>query len=276
LWGTCQGFQLISVIASGDDFSILKCNYVGTENSLLPLDFTDAANSSRFFAGLDNGDFAVPKMREYFTKYNSTGNAHHCGIDPTAYTENANLSQNLNVLSTNVDTAGKPFASMYEGKNGVEIYGSQWHPEGQAFWYISNWPKVPSAIETAHYAGFFLASRLRMNKHSFPNVELNTDTDNAVKSNTYLSTFLKQYPIVENPEKEYSGFYCVGGYPGSSQDQQLQQELDNYRSERNTFAALFVIVLILTVFGLIFACMKYKQLRREGVLQYPSHHTAIA
>lgn len=41
------------------------------------------------------------------------------------------MAQFLTMVSTNVDRAGKPFVSAWEGANGLPITATQFHPERQ-------------------------------------------------------------------------------------------------------------------------------------------------
>ena len=48
LWGTCMGIQTLSVLVSQDP-SVLLSNKFDTENLMLPLDFTNKAETSKMF-----------------------------------------------------------------------------------------------------------------------------------------------------------------------------------------------------------------------------------
>lgn len=101
------------------------------------------------------------------------------------------------VISTNVDTRGKPFVSTIEHTQ-AEIYATQWHPEGAQFWYdIWSFNQQPSTIRVSQYAANFLVGRLRMNNRSFPTPE------------DAFPHLVSRYPIGYHPADQYAGFYCL-------------------------------------------------------------------
>ncbi len=63
-----------------------------------------------------------------------TVNAHHDGILVTTLETNVKLSGFFDMLSSNIDpNNGRAFVSTVEGKNGVPIMATQWHPEKNNF-----------------------------------------------------------------------------------------------------------------------------------------------
>lgn len=123
LWGTCMGFQWLMIGASNNP-NILDppSGQMDAENYSIPLDFTDAASSSRLFSKAD------PRITKILGTENVTLNNHHYGIYPEHLASTPSLSSFYKVLSTNKDRAGVPFVSTVEAYN-YPIYGSQWHPE---------------------------------------------------------------------------------------------------------------------------------------------------
>ena len=233
LWGTCQGFQLIATIAAESNYSVLECDYVGMEPAMIPLDLAPNAMQSRFFSDLSTSS---PLLQNDFTRLNTTANLHACGVQPASWNENAGLREQFTVISTNVDTHGKPFVSTYE-HNTANIYGTQWHPEAAQFWYGQGLNKREETLRVSQYAANFLASKLRTTRGTFPAVVLKAD--GSAPDDTWLPTLMPQYPIVHNPAQEYVGFYCVA--PNTPTRATLQ-------AERN---ALFVVVAALAVAFLV-------------------------
>lgn len=177
LWGTCQGFQVLSVIALRNA-SILKCIYHGTDPSMLPLDFTAYQPQSEMFgARAESPENIVSILRTQ----NSTLNWHSCGINPADL--NNNFNSIFKVISTNVDINGLPFISAYESTTN-NFFATQFHPERVLYEFSNDIiGHTPDDIRVSHYLSMFIASRLRMNNHSYPT---------AVAAN---SATIENYPI---------------------------------------------------------------------------------
>ena len=103
---------------------------------------------------------------------NVTTNWHHYGVAPTAL---ATLAPGLVVLSTNVALNGQRFVSSVEGRNGVPIYGTQFHPESVQWdaGDLRNGQMVPArtlpAVRSVQYlANFFVqqVNRLAASWHT--------------------------------------------------------------------------------------------------------------
>mmetsp|Transcript_22245 Transcript_22245/g.39431 ORF Transcript_22245/g.39431 Transcript_22245/m.39431 type:complete len:387 (+) Transcript_22245:107-1267(+) len=130
LWGTCMGLQLLSVLIGGP--SVLEFGvFRGVDPSMLPLNFSDSARSSMMF----NEDEIPSTLWQWFQEKNVTLNLHHDGVDPSVFQSNANLSTTFKILSSNVDSNGRPFVSTLEGKDGLPVFAVQWHPERPQFEY---------------------------------------------------------------------------------------------------------------------------------------------
>jgi len=162
VWGTCQGFQLLSILAAQDQ-SVLLHNRYDSMNYSIPLNLTNGATTSRFFSSLP------PDVVTTLTTQPVTENLHYNGVLPSSYQSNANLHSFFNLLSTNNDRKGLPFGSTIEGWK-YPFYAVQWHPERNQF----DWGpkeglvKTPQALRAMQaVAGFFL-SEARKNFHSFP------------------------------------------------------------------------------------------------------------
>lgn len=121
LHGTCMGFQTIAIVASRND-SVLCRNCYNSENVSWPLTLTPEGLDTPVFQAMPSG------MVDTFTKRNSTLNLHHDGVPPQAYVDNPALAAVLTMATTNVDRDGAPFASMWAGKGGLPITGTQFHP----------------------------------------------------------------------------------------------------------------------------------------------------
>merc|ERR1711879_233907 len=103
---------------------------------------------------------------------NITENSHHSGVKPTVY-EAGKLKDFFQVLSTNVDSRGRPFVSTVEARH-YPISATQWHPEKNNF----EWGKIgklgyeaiphsPEAVLLSQYMANDFVSRARQNSKRF-------------------------------------------------------------------------------------------------------------
>eukprot|EP00743_Colponemidia_sp_Colp-15_P002174 GILK01002360.1.p1 GENE.GILK01002360.1~~GILK01002360.1.p1 ORF type:complete len:337 (-),score=54.26 GILK01002360.1:144-1154(-) len=159
LWGTCLGFQMLHVVASNtsaclDDYDSVNYN--------LPLEFTEAAKSSRLFAE------ASEDVMDVLTNQNSTWNYHHYGVSPDSY-EKYRFGDFFNVLSYNDDKQGKRFISTVEAKD-YPIYAVQWHPEKSQFeWKDEEINHSRPVVRTMQYFANFFVNEARKNRQRFAN-----------------------------------------------------------------------------------------------------------
>mmetsp|Transcript_9954 Transcript_9954/g.11290 ORF Transcript_9954/g.11290 Transcript_9954/m.11290 type:complete len:298 (-) Transcript_9954:113-1006(-) len=165
VWGTCLGFQWIVQAQGGK----LETGF-DAENLTLALNFTDAAKTSRLFAG------ASPELMDVYAT-NVTLNNHHDGFPPAQFEQNSKLAGFFNVLSTNKDRKSRPFVSTIEAQT-QPIHGIQWHPEKNQFeWGIKdNAPfeaiqHTREAVAASAFLANFFVSEARKNSHHFPTLE---------------------------------------------------------------------------------------------------------
>ncbi|KAL4434657.1 hypothetical protein ABPG77_002780 [Micractinium sp. CCAP 211/92] len=158
VYGICLGFETLSIIASRNH-SILSD--FDSENLPSPLFLTDAAVKSRFFGALPHQ--VVEHLR---TKPYAMENHAH-GLAWTAVQENPRVRELLDVLSLSVDRGGQVYVSTFEWRD-YPIYGTQWHPEKNAFEWTpdKDIPHHPDAIEITQEVANFFVSEARRNFHS--------------------------------------------------------------------------------------------------------------
>lgn len=174
LWGTCQGFQVIAVMASRDP-SVLKCIYHGVDPAMLPLDFTSYQPESTMFGLRAEYPEDIVGILQ---NQNSTLNWHSCGINPAD--ANANFSSVFNIISTNTDINGLPFISSYESQV-YNFFATQFHPERILYEFSDDTiGHTPDDIRVSTYLSMFISSRLRLNNHSYPTA---VDANNAAVEN---------------------------------------------------------------------------------------------
>lgn len=161
LWGTCQGFQVLCMLTA-NNLSVVTRFAFDSENLPLSLDFTNVAPSSRLFGSLSADLYSI------FATQNVTINLHHDGVYPSLFQTNPQLASFYNLLSTNVDRKGVPFASSMEGKK-FPIYAVQFHPERNQFeWDLPE--KTPhdfDAVRAVQALANFFVQEVRRNSHSF-------------------------------------------------------------------------------------------------------------
>lgn len=163
LWGTCQGFQQLSMATSSNPQN--TWGYFGAENISLPLDFIPEAHASRMF-----GD-APQHIFETFAKQPVTQNLHHEGVAPERFTSDPKLAEFWQVLSTNIAPQnGRTFVSSIEAKN-HRIFATQFHPERNQFEWepTQNINHSYEAIQCSQWLANFVVEQARRSQASLRN-----------------------------------------------------------------------------------------------------------
>ncbi|XP_017284707.1 zgc:171566 [Kryptolebias marmoratus] len=157
IWGTCQGFQQLSVLTARKNLLTLT----KTKSVALRLTLTPAAQSSRLFR-------SFPKdLLQTLTDENITSNFHRWSLSMQNYSRNAKLKRFYKVLSTNSD-GEKEFISTMEAYR-YPFYAVQWHPEKSPFEWIDKPGMVHSisAVRTSFYSASFFISEAMKSQHRF-------------------------------------------------------------------------------------------------------------
>ena len=165
LWGTCQGFQLLSVLVA-DDHSVLLENAYDSYNLPLALNLTSEAKTSRMFGE------APEEVVHTLTESKATINLHHDGVLPETYTSNRKLNAFFKLLSTNVDRKGKPFGATIEARD-YPVFATQWHPERNQFeWDVPEATlHTDAAVEAMEWYARFFVRHARLSMRKFPNAQ---------------------------------------------------------------------------------------------------------
>eukprot|EP01133_Synstelium_polycarpum_P013427 gene13427-15823_t len=161
LWGTCQGFEQIAMLAANDIDTVLRKDY-DSNNMSIPLNFTAYARHSRLFKKADHSI-----MNALGTKP-ITSNYHAFGVHPSKFSSTASLNTFYDVLSWNTDRRGVEFLSTIEAKR-YPIYGVIWHPEKVAFewWDKASMDHSYESIIANQYTSYFFVNECRKSNHSF-------------------------------------------------------------------------------------------------------------
>eukprot|EP00746_Dinoflagellata_sp_MGD_P045877 gnl/MRDRNA2_/MRDRNA2_21277_c0_seq1.p1 gnl/MRDRNA2_/MRDRNA2_21277_c0~~gnl/MRDRNA2_/MRDRNA2_21277_c0_seq1.p1 ORF type:complete len:346 (+),score=29.89 gnl/MRDRNA2_/MRDRNA2_21277_c0_seq1:112-1149(+) len=167
VWGTCLGFQTLSLLVAEDPSVLLKNTY-DSESLMLPLNLASPGmvNESRMLQS-----FSADVLR-WLTSENITVNFHHDGVPPREFMANPRLASFFRVISTNKDRHQVPFVSTIEGRN-IPFYGVQWHPERPQFQFNSPFADEKDVITHSEHAiqamqataNFFLSEARKNDRH---------------------------------------------------------------------------------------------------------------
>lgn len=97
-------------------------------------------------------------------------NNHQYGVAPADFNANTLLSSRFTILSNNSDREGNVFVSSIEGKSGLPIWASQYHPEKPQFeWYIEEGINHSfDSIQANSAIARFFVDQTRGNYRAFP------------------------------------------------------------------------------------------------------------
>ncbi|KAJ2944337.1 hypothetical protein O0L34_g18340 [Tuta absoluta] len=159
IFGTCLGFELLIILASGRGRDENRIRCYSYENR--SLNFTNDVLLSKMFKGVPQNILQVLANEEV------TVNAHQfCIVDKNL--EAYNLTEDWRVTSHSHDEDGVEFISSIEHKR-YPFYGVQFHPEKSAFeWKLSKkYPSSRNAIVANRYFMDFFVNECRKSWHAF-------------------------------------------------------------------------------------------------------------
>ncbi|XP_037312335.2 gamma-glutamyl hydrolase-like [Pungitius pungitius] len=160
VWGTCLGYEQLAVLTSGEDL-LSRTNTSGVP---LPLNLMEGAKGSRMFEGFP------AELMEDLASEPLTANMHKWSVTLSTHKTNNQLNSFYKVLSTNTDGTTE-FVSTVEAFD-YPIYGTQWHPEKNAFeWRQPYIPHSPAAVRISFYTAQFFVNEARKNFHRFESEE---------------------------------------------------------------------------------------------------------
>ncbi|XP_073947292.1 gamma-glutamyl hydrolase A-like isoform X2 [Choristoneura fumiferana] len=175
IFGTCLGFELLIILASGRGEKENRITCYSFEN--IPLHFTSDFRNSKMYKEADDD------VIELLANEEITVNAHQfCIVDENLKTHN--LTQDWRVTAYSDDEHGVQFIASIEHKR-YPFYGVQFHPEKTFEWKLSkHYPHSKNFVKANHYFMEFFVGECRKNHHSFVN---------AAEENQYVIYNYKPY-----------------------------------------------------------------------------------
>ena len=175
VWATCQGFEQLAVFASSEptDAAGVLDTDIDAEALFLPLRWDPPGApgppaASQLFRG------APPSVVDALGRANVTANFHTWGLPPSAVAKDAKLAAAFRVLATGVGRQRKPFVALLESAEGYPIFGSQFHPEKNAFeWSLGLPPdaQTEAAVLAMQYLAARFVASARNSTHTFASEE---------------------------------------------------------------------------------------------------------
>ncbi|XP_050352085.1 gamma-glutamyl hydrolase A-like isoform X2 [Nymphalis io] len=159
IFGTCLGFELLIILASGRDKIENRIRCYSYNN--LPLNFTRDYRSSKMFKETPRDIINILKTKDV------TVNAHQfCIVDENL--KSHNLTDDWRVTAHSNDEYNVEFIASIEHRR-YPFYGVQFHPEKSAFeWKRSkNYPHSFEAVKANRYFMDFFVQECRKSRHSF-------------------------------------------------------------------------------------------------------------
>ena len=151
---TFLGFELLAYLSNEEQPNLASCS---SQQQPLSLEITNNYSDSRF------GQAAPDDITDILTNQNVTINFHKWCLTPENFTSFDALHNFWTVLSTNRDWNGLEFISLFEAKH-YPIWGSQYHPEKNAFEWTRKYPNLPhfkdAVYAAAFHAEFFVEVKL--------------------------------------------------------------------------------------------------------------------
>ncbi|XP_061613803.1 gamma-glutamyl hydrolase isoform X1 [Phyllopteryx taeniolatus] len=160
IWGTCLGLEQLLLLTNG----VSLLTPTNTTDVSLPLNFTKEAKGSRMFQGFP------AELMDALALEPLTENSHRWSLAVEAFNSSNKLTSFYKVLSTNTDGMTE-FLSTVEAFD-YPIYGTQWHPEKNAFeWRKPFVAHTPSGVRVTFFTAEFFVGEARKNFHRFATVE---------------------------------------------------------------------------------------------------------
>lgn len=163
LWGTCMGFQVLCSCAA-NTLDAITGPFPGMEPLMMALNFTSAQPSSKLL-----GNATTPQhILETLATKPSTLNWHQDIVSPSVWSTHPRMNELLTPLATNTVPSGEAvFVSAVESPV-ANIFATQFHPERPPYEFSNDAiGHTAGDVAVSQYLANFIASRLRMNNHTF-------------------------------------------------------------------------------------------------------------
>ena len=156
LWATCLGYERVLQVASRDERNtVVTATLI---DASIPVHWTTPTKSSSFLDYM--GESTLSKFAHHPIAYNY----HTYGVTPASWSAHSDLLDPLfNVIGMHHNDDGLEFIAMIEGKNGLPIWGVQFHPEKALFeWspYL-HYPHSETAVIANRKIADFFVSKVR-------------------------------------------------------------------------------------------------------------------
>jgi hypothetical protein len=164
VWGTAQGLEVLAAAAAQRDLAAIAGPYNGLFPSLMPIDPTPAFWNSALYGA------APASVVNALTSQAATLYWTHECILNTTFATHPTLAATFEPLSTHaVPNSSLVFVSSFEGKNGLNVFATQYQPERPPLcWSDPSNADRDGAIEISQYLSRFIRGRLMRNTHQFP------------------------------------------------------------------------------------------------------------
>ena len=195
---------------AADDDSVLTKGF-DSENMSLALNLTAAARASRLFGAAAKVPIqgASPPMDvlSALSTLPLTLNNHVQGVTPADF-QSSKLPDAFTVLATNKDRKGRPFVAAVEGRKGLPVWATQFHPEknifeqgftdaGAPFEHI---PHDIAAVQASQFMANFFVAAARSSTHRYTSAdeEWSRLVYRRTTSTTMKPAFLQVYVFSDN------------------------------------------------------------------------------
>merc|ERR1711962_829360 len=138
-WGTCNGFELLTVLSSKDISRLTDCD---SQDDAVPLNFLPTWEHSNIFSS------APPDVIREITEEKITINFHNHCMTPANFTKYG-MDEFRNPLSYNYDRHNLEYLSTIEAKH-YPFIGTQFHPEKNIFEWAEKEPRIPHSRHAVH------------------------------------------------------------------------------------------------------------------------------
>jgi len=155
VWGTCNGFELLTVLSSKDISRLTDCD---SQDDAVPLNFLPTWQQSNIFSS------APPDVIREITEEKITINFHNHCMTPTNFTKYG-MDKFWNPLSYNYDRHNLEYLSTIEAKD-YPFVGVQFHPEKNIFEWAAKEPRIPHSRHAVHVSLYFATHFVNMARRS--------------------------------------------------------------------------------------------------------------